>query len=348
MAQAIITSVVTGGSNNHATVAEEANAYATDFVTAGIVGAITNTTGTAPATGGFAVNANGTPDMTVSVSAGVAYVGVTPTSQGAQVLRARMTATYTGYVINANSSGATVYDWIYLQGSSTAAANPDAAADDVVNLYTSRSTSNANDTGTPPTYGILLAVVTVANGATSITNGNIADKRTNASVFSNSTTLVATQVASGQPAIVRAAGGDTNVDLELLAKGTGKILLNNLNVGSAGGTVSSTTSTTYVDTGYSTTVTIGASGAALIMIHAGFYNSGQFNTKVAWQASGANTIAAADATACMMFGQSAVAYGRMFYRNDLSPGSTTFTLMKSVNGGTASYFGVPSIIVIPL
>ena len=186
MSATITTSVVTGGSNSHATVAEEANAYATDFVSQGCLGSLTNTNGVAPATGSFAVQQDTGSDMAISISGtgnttsgySTAYVTVTPASQDAQVLRARMSSNYTDYVINANSTGSTVYDWIYLQANATNANVPDAGADNVINLYTSRSTSNASDNGSPPTYGILLAVVTVANGATAITNANIADKRT--------------------------------------------------------------------------------------------------------------------------------------------------------------------------
>lgn len=175
-AASIIASVITGGSNSHQTVAEELNAYATDFVTQGIVGAFTLNTGSG-GTGSFCVNQDAAPDMGVTVLLGQAYVSGTPSGQDAQVIRARMTSNYTGYTINANSSGSTKYDWIYLQLSATNANNPSAAADNVITLVTSRSSSNSSDNGSPPTYGILLAVVTVANGASSITNANITDKR---------------------------------------------------------------------------------------------------------------------------------------------------------------------------
>jgi hypothetical protein len=190
MASAIITSVVTGGSNSHATVSSEANGYATDFVTQGTLGTFTNSNGAAPTTGSFGVNQNTGSDMNLLIlgsgntgsGAAVAYVTCTPSTQDKQVLRARMTADYTPYAINSNSSGATVYDWVYLSASATNATTPDAAADNVINLFTSRSTSSSSDTGSPPTYGILLAVVTVANGATAITNANISDRRTQATL----------------------------------------------------------------------------------------------------------------------------------------------------------------------
>lgn len=180
-AASIITSVVTGGTNSHQTVAEELNTYATDFVNQGVLGTITSGS---PATGAFAVTQDASPDMGVTVLSGVAYVSGTPSGQDAQVLRARMTSNYTSYTINANSSGSTKYDWIYLQLSAANANTPSLAGDNVITLYTSRSTSNASDNGSPPTYGILLAVVTVANGASSITNANISDRRTQCSLSS--------------------------------------------------------------------------------------------------------------------------------------------------------------------
>lgn len=194
-ANTILTSVVTGGSNNHATVAEEANALATDFVSAGVVGTISLNAGSG-GTGSFAVNADASPDMGVTIKAGQAYITATPSSQGSQVLRARAAADYTTYVINSNSSGSTKYDWIYLSVSATNANTPSATADNVASLVTSRSSSNSADNGTPPTYGILLAVVTVANAASSITNSNISDRRTQASV-STSGTPTATGWVSG-------------------------------------------------------------------------------------------------------------------------------------------------------
>lgn len=187
-ANTILTSIVTGGSNSHATVAEEANAVATDFITQGVVGTIGLNVGSG-GTGSFCVNADGSPDMGVTIKAGQAYITGTPSGQNSQTFRARASTDYTTYVINANASGSTKYDWIYLSVSAANANNPSAAADNVVSLVTSRSTSNTTDNGTPPTYGLILAVVTVANGASSITNANITDKRIGAIIGSANTSL---------------------------------------------------------------------------------------------------------------------------------------------------------------
>lgn len=188
MPSTITTAIVTAGSNSHATTSYEANAYATDFVTQGVVGAITSPGGSSASTGAFAVTQDASPDMGVTVLLGNAYVTGTPSGQASQTLRCYMTTNYTSYTINANASGSTKYDWIYLSFSAGDAANPSAGADNVITLFTSRSTSNTSDTGSPPTYGLLLAVVTVANGASTISNANISDKRAQTTLSLTSTT----------------------------------------------------------------------------------------------------------------------------------------------------------------
>lgn len=173
----ITVGILQGGTNSHETSSEEVNAIATDFVNESVVGTITNTSGVAPATGGFAVNAQSTPDMTVAVSAGTAYVTGTPTSGNSQTFRVKNSAS-ANVTISANSTGGTRYDWVYISLDADALKDPASDASDVATLVTSRSTSASTDNGTPPTYGYNIAVVTVANGASSITNGNITDKRT--------------------------------------------------------------------------------------------------------------------------------------------------------------------------
>jgi len=177
-------SVLTGGSNNFDTTSEHLNALATDILEDGVVGSVGNTAGVAPMTGGLACNAQGTPNMTVAVTAGKCYVTATPSGQSSQRLRANIAAQ--NATIAANSTGGTRYDWIYVKIDATNAANPAAAGDNVASIVVSRSTSSSTDNGTPPTYGYAIAVVTVANGASSITNGNIADVRESVAIVNNS------------------------------------------------------------------------------------------------------------------------------------------------------------------
>ena len=186
-------SVLQGGTNSHETSSEEVNAIATDFVSEGVVGAITNTSGVAPATGGFAVNAQSTPDMTVAVSAGTAYVTGTPTSGNSQTVRVKNSAS-ANVTIAANSTGGTRYDWVYIKLDPDKMKDPASDASDVATLTTSRSTSASTDNGTPPTYGYPIAVVTVANGASSITNGNITDARISTGATPSDSSVTATKI----------------------------------------------------------------------------------------------------------------------------------------------------------
>lgn len=296
---AITTGILTGGANSHETTSEEANQVASDFCTAGIVGATTNTSGVAPATGGFAVNAQGTPDMTVAVSTGTAYVTATPSGQSSQLLRVKNSAT-SNVTIASNTSGSTKYDWVYISISAANAANPNTAADNVATLVTSRSSSASSDDGTPPTYGRVLAVVTVANGASSITNGNISDKRI-PSLVSNSS-VVAT------PALVT--------------------------------TDESTASNTYTDlttTTDSVNVVVGTSGVLQVSIYAGLYNTTTNATYASFALSGANTLAAADTYALVESGLSNTQFnfGATFILTGLNPGYTTVKMKYKAQAGTA-------------
>lgn len=194
---AIVTSILRGGSNNHETTSEEANGVYTDFVSEGIVGSISNTSGVAPATGGFAVNAQGTPDTTVAVSAGVAYVTGTPTSQNEQTFRVKNSAS-TNLTISSNSSGSTKYDWVYIKLDATNLNTPNTAGDNVATIVASRSSSAATDDGTPPTYGYPIAVVTVANGFSTITNSNIRDIRSQVVLNTGTTNTTDGWTAAGE------------------------------------------------------------------------------------------------------------------------------------------------------
>jgi hypothetical protein len=205
--------------------------------------------------------------MGLTIKSGQAYITATPSSQDSQVLRVRASSDYTAYTINANSSGSAKYDWIYLKVDATKANDPASDASDVTSIYTSRSSSNTTDNGTPPTYGILLAVVAVANGASSITNSNITDKRFNTSIGAQNGSLIVQQQATGDAAIIEAAGQDANIGLTLSPKGTGTV-----NLPSASVTKTNIDSSTFPamqkassGTGSSTTLTIPAKGVVIFM-----------------------------------------------------------------------------------
>lgn len=168
--------ILQGGVNNHGVTVEDFNAFATDFLEDGVVGSITNTSGVSPATGAFSVNAQTIPDMTVAVTAGTSYITGTPTSGVSQRVRVVMD-TNQNVTIPSNATGGTRYDWIYIKLDPAKMKDPLADSSDVATLVISRSTSNTTDNGTPPVYGYCIAIVTVANAASSIVNASVADKR---------------------------------------------------------------------------------------------------------------------------------------------------------------------------
>lgn len=182
-----LASILSAGNNQYPTPAISLNRWATDMVSAGIIGALTNTAGVAPATGALAVNAQGSPNMTVAVNGGVAYLAATPTGGTAQVLGITQDVSE-NVTISSNSSGSTVYDFVYMKADPDKMNNPASNGLDVLTLVTSRSTT-AYSAGTPSTFGnsngaqantLLLAVVTVVNLAASIGNSAITDARVQA------------------------------------------------------------------------------------------------------------------------------------------------------------------------
>jgi len=168
--------VLQTGVNNYLTPALAFNKHATDTVTPGVVGAIFNTAGVAPATGAFAVNAQGSPNMTVAVSAGSAYVNATPTSGTAQNIAVTSDASE-NVTIASNATGSTRYDFIYIKVDADKMNNPASTGLDAVTFVTQRSTTQTVDSNGALANGLLIAEVTVANGASSISNSSIADRR---------------------------------------------------------------------------------------------------------------------------------------------------------------------------
>lgn len=201
--------IVQSGVYNYLTSAAELNGYKTDMVSPGVVGTVGNTSGVAPSTGSFAVNAQGTPNMTVAVSSGQAYVNATPTSGTAQVVRATSDATE-NVTISANSTGSTKYDFVYIKIDPDKMNNPSVAGTDVVTLITSRSSSQASDSNGTPSNSLLLAVVTVTNGASSIANSDIADYRIPMSLGWISANETWTYASASSPQFTCTVSGDVS------------------------------------------------------------------------------------------------------------------------------------------
>lgn len=95
---------------------------------------------------------------------------------------------------------------MYIKLDPTNLNTPNTAGDNAATLVTSRSSSASSDDGTPPTYGYNIAVVTVANGFTTITNGNIADKRAQVILTTGSSNPAGGWTATSAPTTITALG----------------------------------------------------------------------------------------------------------------------------------------------
>jgi hypothetical protein len=124
----------------------------------------------------YAVTQHTGSDLNVVVNAGNILMSATPTSESARIFGVNLTDNAV-VSISSNTSGSTKYDVVYLSLNAATLHNPPALGDftDAVCLLTERHSSS----GLPlsASNGIALAEVAVANGATSITNSNVTDKR---------------------------------------------------------------------------------------------------------------------------------------------------------------------------
>lgn len=172
----------------------------------GIASDMVTTPGVADVAGGqLAVAAASPASMNVVVAAGVGYVPNTAfdsTDDDSvrfwEVVIAGTTGART-VAIASNSSGSTRIDLICVKIDPVA--SPDANATDVAQLIRVAGTPGAGVPATP-SYHLKLAEVTVANGAVSISTGNITDSRTQARIAerflpSNNMNLDSDQTVTG-------------------------------------------------------------------------------------------------------------------------------------------------------
>ena len=180
----IFVDILQGGVNSHGVTVDDFNAWATEgFLNDGITPKGIIGTGT-PLTGDYAVQAQAVPNMTLNVLPGVALVTGTPTGGVSQRLVVRSTTNQV-ITIASNSTGGTRHDWVYIRLDANRMRDPNVPASDVADIFVSRSTSSSVDNGTPPAFGHLIAIVAVANAASSITNDNITNRRVMASNIAN-------------------------------------------------------------------------------------------------------------------------------------------------------------------
>lgn len=206
---------IQSGTSNYRTPVISFNRLATDLITPGFVGTLTNTSGVAPQTGSFAINAQGTPNMSVAVSLGQLYMSATPSGSTAQTYGVTMDATE-NVTISSNSTGSTVYDFIYMKLDTTNLNNPAVDGLNVASFFTSRSTTASVDSNGAQANSLLIGEVAVANNAVSISNANITDRRIQMSINTTGwinanethTYLSATTVTVPSGALFKYAVGD--------------------------------------------------------------------------------------------------------------------------------------------
>lgn len=167
--------------------------------------------------------------------------------------------------------------------------------------------------------------------------------------------LTVTNAATANAPQLSATGGDTNIDLKITPKGTGRVVLAGAGVpvNTTVATSETTTSTTYaaLATAQAAAVTIGTSGMALVTVSCQMSAGAAGNRGyMGFAVSGATTVAANDNASLAYLSPA----GGNFHRGSftklvtgLTAGANTFTAQFRTNAGTQTFLD-RDISVIPL
>ncbi|WP_427007206.1 hypothetical protein [Pseudarthrobacter sp. H2] len=272
---------------------------------------------------GFAVVANGTPNLTVLVQPGSGRIttGTYPSSYG--YLISHDTSAGESVTISTPAASPRI-DYIVAYIDKAVAGSTSGANVNNTNNVLKFAAVAGTPSGSPviPTVGqiqtaigasnpyIILAQVAVGASVSTITNPNITDKRVIATARNfpsqaTSSTVVATE---------------------------------------------STASTTYTDlttVGPAVTATVGPAGSALVTITCHSYNSAVNDTFMSFAVSGATTQAASDNNAKVTSTTSGQQGSTTTLLTGLNPGTTTFTSKYRVAAGTGGFLR-RTISVVPL
>lgn len=118
-------------------------------------------------------------------------------------------------------------------------------------------------------------------------------------------------------------------------------------------TSQTTTSTSYTNLAtIGPTVTVDTGPMAIVIVHGSMENSGAGSARMAYNVSGATSLAAADNRGCGIFGGAGInathsAVALHSGGTALNPGSNTFTAVYRVSSGTGTFLS-RRIVVIPL
>jgi len=202
--------LLTGGSNTYSTPSYDAMPYIGEIMNAGVLT-------------GLGVTAQGTPNMTVAVASGQALISATPSSESARLFRYMLSAS-SNVTISSNSSGSTKFDLVYIVLPAATLQNPPTSGDftEASTLLTERH--NASGEALTATNGMVLAEISVSNGATSIVTGNITTRSVSASIGGswNTWTPVHTGFSAAPSVIARyqQLGKSCTISYYTLASGT--------------------------------------------------------------------------------------------------------------------------------
>ena len=174
-------------------------------------------------------------------------------------------------------------------------------------------------------------------------NGNEWIKQTATASAVNEVTVA--NAATGNAPNISATGDDTNIDLKLTPKGTGRVVVNGAGIPTRNivATSETTTSTTYaaLATAQATTVTVGSSGMLLVGIKSTLQNSTLgAEAHMSFALSSANTLAADDARDIMFIAPVNGYYvraGNTFLLTGLTAGSTVVTAQFRVSANTGTF-----------
>lgn len=295
----------------------------------------------------FVVAAQSVPNMTVKVGSGTAkadYYAVAGTVAGQGNYIVRLDAASQNVTISAADASQVRTDEIYLVVRDNLYDTSSRALPQIGYRAGTLGGANPGPDATWKAY-VLLARITVAAGATSITSGNISDQRAAATLLSSLggvNSLVTTKgdllVATTANTLVRlGVGSNGQVPMADSSQASGVKWAPALSASSASGFASSDTISAFHDlaTSAAVTITVGPSGMLLVLLDGDVFLHSSFQyIDLGVRLSGANTRSSSD-----LFTYYDGSGGGSFFEGTgyelitgLTPGSTTVTVQASVTG----------------
>jgi hypothetical protein len=308
----------------------------------------------------FLVQAQASPNMTVKVGSGTAktdYYVLAGTVAGQGNYLVRLDVASQNVTISAADASQTRTDEIYIVVQDNTYDVSSRALPRIGYRKGDLGGANPGPDASWTAYA-LLARVTVAAAATSITSGNISDQRSASTLLStllNTSSLIAKSLLTTKGDIIAATGASTPARLGVGSNGQ-VVMADSAQaagvkwaapVAAASAAVStgeSTSSGSFTDLatpGPAVTVTVGPLGIAIVSCAARISVTGSTSGYVGFAASGANTISASSSDSVVGFALSGTNFdtraGEAVVLTGLTPGSTTFTMKYFAGIGTPTF-----------